>query len=703
MKKILLFLFILNSIVYGARPDNIVLPETLSKCINKFKNRTIEVIHKTSEVTSIFKGRSFQSGNDTFAYYILFANRYFYANFNTSIPSNPWGITFDSINSLRCLPLSYDYDNVVDQLACYEENEFTLAAYSDNVCTVWSSYFYENASSGTPTLPDWSIKDKSYYKSDYTVNLVGLGIPQNRSGLYGGYSNFLASDANENAYNFTFLFTGCSLPNKINTDTGECVPNCDESKGFFWSQNLNQCVDSCETITNRVDRFKCYCKTINNSDYIGHSIGDGLKSFSSGSCVQGPDGVNCGSIEVVNWQYKDWGSKNVPNEYLNSSSCVLQCGNGNIVFDHKLWLDSTKNPSTLSGIDKICLTNDKVESNLPDFDKEEDPDNCDSLATKAKIYEYTSRLNANPNDIYARKGAEILNTQCNAGITIPEISNPGGGGSSGEGSGGSSSGSGSGSGSGGDGSGGSGSGSDGSGGDGSGGSSSGSGSGSGSGGDGSGGSGSGGDGSGGSGSGSDGSGGDGSGSGGDGSGGSGSGSDGSGGDGSGGDGSGGGGSGSGGDGSGGSGSGSDGSVGDGSGNDGSGGSGSGGNYGGIDYGTGDLDNVEGSIDKASNGFFDGFFGIFSDFESFLKEFDSSAKSAIEEFESAINSPIKHKNVNSCARSYDFGISTATIDLCEPLSKMSSITYAVFFISFLVIGVGSFLRLIVMLLPALHSK
>ena len=598
MKKILLFLFILNSIVYavGARPDNIALPETLSKCINKFKNRTIEVIHKTSEVTSIFKGRPFQSNNDTFAYYILFANRYFYANFNTSIPSNPWGITFDSINSLRCLPLFYDYNNVVDQLACFEENEFTLAAYSDNVCTVWTSYFYENASSGTPTLPDWSIKDKSYYKSDYTVNLVGLGIPQNKSGLYGGYSNFLASDANENAYNFTFSFTGCSLPNKINTDTGECVPNCDESKGFFWSQNLNQCVDSCETITNRVDRFKCYCKTINNSDYIGHSIGDGLKSFFSGSCVQGPDGVNCGSIEVVNWQYKDWGSKNVPNEYLNSSSCVLQCGNGNIVFDHKLWLDSTKNPSTLSGIDKICLTNDKVESNLPDFDKEEDPDNCDSLATKAKIYEYTSRLNANPNDIYARKGAEILNTQCNAGITIPEISNPGGGGSSGEGSGGSSSGS-----------------------------------------------------------------------------------------------------------SSGSGSGSDGSGGDGSGGGGSGGDGSGGNYGGIDYGTGDLDNVEGSIDKASNGFFDGFFGIFSDFESFLKEFDSSAKSAIEEFESAINSPIKHKNVNSCARSYDFGISTATIDLCEPLSKMSSITYAVFFISFLVIGVGSFLRLIVMLLPALHSK
>ena len=580
MKKILLFLFILNSIVYavGARPDNIALPETLSKCINKFKNRTIEVIHKTSEVTSIFKGRPFQSNNDTFAYYILFANRYFYANFNTSIPSNPWGITFDSINSLRCLPLSYDYNNVVDQLACFEENEFTLAAYSDNVCTVWTSYFYENASSGTPTLPDWSIKDKSYYKSDYTVNLVGLGIPQNKSGLYGGYSNFLASDANENAYNFTFLFTGCSLPNKINTDTGECVLNCDESKGFFWSQNLNQCVDSCETITNRVDRFKCYCKTINNSDYIGHSIGDGLKSFASGSCVQGPNGLNCGSIEVVNWQYKDWGSKNVPNEYLNSSSCVLQCGNGNIVFDHKLWLDSTKNPSTLSGIDKICLTNDKVESNLPDFDKEEDPDNCDSLATKAKIYEYTSRLNANPNDIYARKGAEILNTQCNAGITIPEISNPGGDGTGGDGTGG-----------------------------------------------------------------------------------------------------------------------------DGTGGDGSGGDGSGGNYGGIDYGTGDLDNVEGSIDKASNGFFDGFFGIFSDFESFLKEFDSSAKSAIEEFESAINSPIKHKNVNSCARSYDFGISTATIDLCEPLSKMSSITYAVFFISFLVIGVGSFLRLIVMLLPALHSK
>lgn len=573
MKKILFLLLIFNSIVYGARPDSVVLPETLSKCINKFKNRTIEVIHKTSEVTSIFKGRPFQSNNDTFAYYILFANRYFYANFNTSIPSNPWGITFDSINSLRCLPFSYDYNNVVDQLACFEENEFTLAAYSDNVCTVWTSYFYENASSGTPTLPDWSIKDKSYYKSDYTVNLVGLGIPQNRSGLYGGYSNFLAFDANENAYNFTFLFTGCSLPNKINTDTGECVPNCDESKGFFWSQNLNQCVDSCETITNRVDRFKCYCKTINNSDYIGHSIGDGLKSFASGSCVQGPNGLNCGSIEVVNWQYKDWGSKNVPNEYLNSSSCVLQCGNGNIVFDHKLWLDSTKNPSTLSGIDKICLTNDKVESNLPDFDKEEDPDNCDSLATKAKIYEYTSRLNANPNDIYARKGAEILNTQCNAGITIPEISNPGGGGSS--------SGSGSG--------------------------------------------------------------------------------------------------------------------------EGFGGSGFGGNYGGIDYGTGDLDNVEGSIDKASNGFFDGFFGIFSDFESFLKEFDSSAKSAIEEFESAINSPIKHKNVNSCARSYDFGISTATIDLCEPLSKMSSITYAVFFISFLVIGVGSFLRLIVMLLPALHSK
>ena len=631
MKKILLFLFILNSIVYavGARPDNIALPETLSKCINKFKNRTIEVIHKTSEVTSFFKGRPFQSGNDTFAYYILFANRYFYANFNTSIPSNPWGITFDSINSLRCLPLSYDYDNVVDRLACYEEYEFTLAAYSDNVCTVWTSYFYENASSGTPTLPDWSIKDKSYYKSDYTVNLVGLGIPQNKSGLYGGYSNFLASDANENAYNFTFLFTGCSLPNKINTDTGECVPNCDESKGFFWSQNLNQCVDSCETITNRVDRFKCYCKTINNSDYIGHSIGDGLKSFASGSCVQGPDGVNCGSIEVVNWQYKDWGSKNVPNEYLNSSSCVLQCGNGNIVFDHKLWLDSTKNPSTLSGIDKICLTNDKVESNLPDFDKEEDPDNCDSLATKAKIYEYTSRLNANPNDIYARKGAEILNTQCNAGITIPELSNPGG-----------------------DGSGGSNPGGDGSGGDGSGGSSSGGSS-------------------------------SGSSSGGSSSGGDGTGSDGSGGDG-----------------SGGSGSGSDGSGGDGSGGS---GSGSGGNYGVIDYGTGDLDNVEGSIDKASNGFFDGFFGIFSDFESFLKEFDSSAKSAIEEFESAINSPIKHKNVNSCARSYDFGISTATIDLCEPLSKMSSITYAVFFISFLVIGVGSFLRLIVMLLPALHSK
>ena len=600
MKKILLFLFILNSIVYavGARPDNIALPETLSKCINKFKNRTIEVIHKTSEVTSIFKGRPFQSNNDTFAYYILFANRYFYANFNTSIPSNPWGITFDSINSLRCLPLSYDYNNVVDQLACFEENEFTLAAYSDNVCTVWTSYFYENASSGTPTLPDWSIKDKSYYKSDYTVNLVGLGIPQNKSALYGGYSNFLASDANENAYNFIFLFTGCSLPNKINTDTGECVPNCDESKGFFWSQNLNQCVDSCETITNRVDRFKCYCKTINNSDYIGHSIGDGLKSFASGSCVQGSDGLNCGSIEVVNWQYKDWGSKNVPNEYLNSSSCVLQCANGDIVFDHKLWLDNTKNPATLFGIDKICLTNDKVESNLPDFDKEEDPDNCDSLATKAKIYEYTSRLNANPNDIYARKGAEILNTQCNAGITIPEISNPGGDGS------------------GGDGSGGDGSGSDGSG--------------------------------------SDGSGGDGSGS-------------------------------------------------DGSGGDGSGGDGSGGNYGGIDYGTGDLDNVEGSIDKSSNGFFDGFFGIFSDFESFLKEFDSSAKSAIEEFESAINSPIKHKNVNSCARSYDFGISTATIDLCEPLSKMSSITYAVFFISFLIIGVGSFLRLIVMLLPALHSK
>lgn len=628
MKKILLFLFILNSIVYavGARSDNIALPETLSKCINKFKNRTIEVIHKTSEVTSIFKGRPFQSGNDTFAYYILFANRYFYANFNTSIPSNPWGITFDSINSLRCLSLSYDYNNVVDQLACFEENEFTLAAYSDNVCTVWTSYFYENASSGTPTLPDWSIKDKSYYKSDYTVNLVGLGIPQNKSGLYGGYSNFLASDANENAYNFTFLFTGCSLPNKINTDTGECVPNCDESKGFFWSQNLNQCVDSCETITNRVDRFKCYCKTINNSDYIGHSIGDGLKSFASGSCVQGPNGLNCGSIEVVNWQYKDWGSKNVPNEYLNSSSCVLQCGNGNIVFDHKLWLDSTKNPSTLSGIDKICLTNDKVESNLPDFDKEEDPDNCDSLATKAKIYEYTSRLNANPNDIYARKGAEILNTQCNAGITIPEISNPGGGGSGGSSSGGSSSGSSSGgSSSGGDGSGGDGSGGDGSGGSGSGGSS-----------------------------------------------------------------------------SGGSGSGGDGSGGDGSGGDGSGGEGSG-NYGGIDYGTGDLDNVEGSIDKASNGFFDGFFGIFSDFESFLKEFDSSAKSAIEEFESAINSPIKHKNVNSCARHYDFGISTATIDLCEPLSKMSSITYAVFFISFLIIGVGSFLRLIVMLLPALHSK
>lgn len=623
MKKILLFLFILNSIVYavGARPDNIALPETLSKCINKFKNRTIEVIHKTSEVTSIFKGRPFQSNNDTFAYYILFANRYFYANFNTSIPSNPWGITFDSINSLRCLPFSYDYNNVVDQLACFEENEFTLAAYSDNVCTVFTSYFYENASSGTPTLPGWSLKDKSYYKSDYTVNLVGLGIPQNKSALYGGYSNFLASDANENAYNFTFLFTGCSLPNKINTDTGECVPNCDESKGFFWSQNLNQCVDSCETITNRVDRFKCYCKTINNSDYIGHSIGDGLKSFSSGSCVQGPDGVNCGSIEVVNWQYKDWGSKNVPNEYLNSSSCVLQCANGDIVFDHKLWLDNTKNPATLSGIDKICLTNDKVESNLPDFDKEEDPDNCDSLATKAKIYEYTSRLNANPNDIYARKGAEILNTQCNAGITIPELSNPGG-----------------------DGSGGSNPGGDGSGGDGSGGSSSG---------------------------------------------GDGTGSDGSVGDG------------SGGDGSGGDGSGGDGSGGDGSG-DGTGGEGSG-NYGGIDYGTGDLDNVEGSIDKASNGFFDGFFGIFSDFESFLKEFDSSAKSAIEEFESAINSPIKHKNVNSCARSYDFGISTATIDLCEPLSKMSSITYAVFFISFLVIGVGSFLRLIVMLLPALHSK
>lgn len=282
-------MLIFNSIVYGARPDNIALPETLSKCINKFKNRTIEVIHKTSEVTSIFKGRSFQSGNDTFAYYILFANRYFYANFDNSIPSNPWGITFDSINSLRCLPLSYDYNNVVDQLACFEENEFTLAAYSDSVCTVWQSYFYNNASSGTPTLPGWSLKDKSYYKSDYTVNLVGLGIPQNRSGLYGGYSNFLASDANENAYNFTFLFTGCSLPNKINTDTGECVPNCDESKGFFWSQNLNQCVDSCETITNRVDRFKCYCKTINNSDYIGHSIGDGLKSFASGSCVQGSE------------------------------------------------------------------------------------------------------------------------------------------------------------------------------------------------------------------------------------------------------------------------------------------------------------------------------------------------------------------------------------------------------------------------------
>ena len=625
MKKILLFLFILNSIVYavGARSDNIVLPETLSKCINKFKNRTIEVIHKTSEVTSIFKGRPFQSDNDTFAYYILFANRYFYANFDTSIPSNPWGITFDSINSLRCLPLSYDYDNVVNQLACYGENEFTLAAYSDNVCTVWTSYFYENASAGTPTLPGWSLKDKSYYKSDYTLNLVGLGIPQNKSALYGGYSNFLASDANENSYNLTFLFTGCSLPNKINTDTGECVPNCDESKGFFWSQNLNQCVDSCETITNRVDRFKCYCKTINNSDYIGHSIGDGLKSFASGSCVQGPDGVNCGSIEVVNWQYKDWGSKNVSNDYLNSSSCVLQCANGDIVFDHKLWLDSTKNPATLSGIDKICLTNDKVESNLPDFDKEEDPDNCDSLATKAKIYEYTSRLNANPNDIYARKGAEILNTQCNAGITIPELSNPGGEGSGGEGSGSVGGGSGSGEGSG------SGSGSS--------------------------------------------------------SGGSSSGGDGTGSDG------------SGGDGSGGSGSGGDGSGGDGSGSDGSGG------YGGIDYGTGDLDNVEGFIDKASNGFFDGFFGIFSDFESFLKEFDSSAKSAIEEFESAINSPIKHKNVNSCARSYDFGISTATIDLCEPLSKMSSITYAVFFISFLVIGVGSFLRLIVMLLPALHSK